>query len=174
MIGGRSVNDSDRGVSTVAGYVTTLAVMTMLTTSLLIAGGDFVQDQREVTVREELKVIGQGLSGDITAAERLGTAGDDGTGAVTVRRSFPTEAAGTDYRVTVTDSGGEPRLILTTRNPSVTVTVPVSLTEDTSPNAGVGLEGTVVVENTVSGGDLVVEFTDVPESDPNEVTVRNV
>lgn len=157
---------TERAVSTVAGYVTILAVMTLLTTGLLVAGGDFVGDQREVTVREELKVVGERLSGDITAVERLGTAGTDGTGHVRLHRSFPADAAGSSYTVSFLDGGSGPRLVIATNRPEVTVTVRVALTEDSAAHAG-----TVVEENTVQGGDIVVVYDTAP--DPNEVTIRH-
>lgn len=146
-----------RGVSTVAGYVAILAVMTMLTTGLLIAGGDFIQDQREVTVREELKVVGERLSGDVTASERLGTAGT-GSGTVRLERSFPADAAGSAYTVTLSDGGGAPQLVLAADQPDVTVTIRVALGE-----------GTTVDENTVQGGDIVVVYG----HNPDEVTIRH-
>ncbi|WP_255150302.1 DUF7266 family protein [Halorarius halobius] len=148
---------SDRGVSTVVGYVVTLGVTSLLVTGLLIAAGGYVQDQREATVREELKVIGQRLSGDVSAADRIGHVGAPSD--VRVRRTLPTETAGTTYSIRLTDSGGAARLVLSADSPSVEVTVPVALSEDT-----------VVADSGAGAGDIVVSFD--PGS-PNEVTIAN-
>ena len=147
---------TDRGVSTVVGYIATLGVTAILITGLLIAGGTFVEDQRQTTVREELKVIGQRLSGDVSAADRIGHVGTDSD--ASIRRTLPSNVAGTPYTIRLTDSGGDPRLVLVSENPAVTVSVPIALQE-----------GTDVVDAAIAPGDVVVEF----DATPDEVTIRN-
>lgn len=147
-----------RGVSTVVGYIVTLGVTSLLVTGLLIAAGGYVQNQRESTVREELQVIGQRLSGDVSAADRLGHVGDPT--AVRLQRTLPSETAGTAYTVRLTDSGGRARLVLASERPSVTVTVPVALSDDA-----------VAVDSGAGPGDIVIEFD--AGASPSEVSIRN-
>lgn len=157
----------ERGVSTVVGYIVILGITAILITGLLIAGGGFVQDQRETTIREELKVVGQRISGDVSTAERLGTVGDGGD--AEIRRALPTDVAGATYTVRITDSGTDgPRLVLNTTEPAVTVSVPIALTKDTAAH-----EGSEVVESEVTGGDVVIRFTYDHTADPSEVTLQN-
>lgn len=132
---------ADRGVSTAVGYVLNLAVAVILFSSLIVAGGGLVEDQRERVVRGELQVVGQRLASDLLAADRLAqTADGDGR----VRSDLPRGVAGLDYRIRVASSGGSVTLVLTTSDPRVRVSVRVE-------------NDTAVVTGTVGSGPLLVE-----------------
>ncbi|WP_254840222.1 DUF7266 family protein [Natronomonas marina] len=149
--------NGERGVSPVFGYVLTLGISTLLVSGLLIAAGGFVEDQREQTSRSELRVIGQQVSADIAAADRLHRT--DGASEIAITRTIPEQVVGSQYKVAVrTDSNGPtvPYLELTATRPEVTVEI------------GVASE-TAVAESTVSGGEIVVEY----ESGPDELEVSN-
>ena len=139
----RLVRD-DRGVSTALGYVLTLAITTVLVSGLLIAVGGFVSDQNERVTRSELDVVGQRLAADVEAADRLVEAGsgDGGSNAtVVVRSRLPETVAGRTYRVAINES----RLVLSARDPDVSVTVRV-------------VTDTPVANTTLGGGPVRIAF----------------
>jgi hypothetical protein len=135
-----------RGVSAVFGYVLTLGISTLLVSGLIIAAGGFVDNQRELTSRSELRVIGQQVSGDIAAADRLVRSG--GSTRTEITRQIPERAVGSQYTVAVRTDGGGPTpayLELRTVRPEVTVEV------------GIANE-TVVAGSEVGGGEIVVRY----------------
>jgi len=139
------MND-ERGVSPVVGYVLTLGISTLLVSGLLIAAGGFVDDQRERTSRSELRIIGQQVSADIAAADRLNRT--DGAAQVRITQSIPERVVGSQYTVAVRADGNgptDPYLELTTARPEVTVAVGVT-------------NQTNVVESSVSGGEIEVAY----------------
>ncbi|MFC7236093.1 DUF7266 family protein [Halosegnis marinus] len=145
---------SERGVSTVVGFVLTLGITSLLIIGLLIAAGGFVSDQRQDTVRDELEVIGQQVAADLAASDRLTRAGGTEVG---IARSYPRTVTGSGYQVRVSDPGtpGERvRVTLTADDPAVTVVVDVRVR-------------TPVRATTVRGGDLTVAL------DAGELEVRN-
>jgi hypothetical protein len=158
ITGGTGVRD-DRAVSSALAYVLNLTVATLLVSGLLLAGGNFFAGQQEQTIRTELRVVGQQLSGDLAAADRLvrSTSGSDT--AVTLTRTLPSAVGRRAYSATLLpddadstepcDSGGpgEPCLVLSTDRPDVTVTV--ALAADTP-----------VSESTVNGGRVRIRYDD--------------
>lgn len=151
MIGG------ERGVSPVFGYVLTLGISTLLVSGLLIAAGGFVDQQRELTTESELRVIGQQVSADIAAADRL--ARTDGASEISVTRQIPEQVVGSQYSLSVeTDANGPTQPYLQLRTVRPNVTVQVGLTNQTA-----------VAESRVGGGEIEVAY--LPASD--ELEVRN-
>ncbi len=148
---------TDRGISPVFGYVLTLGISTLLVSGLLIAAGGFVEDQREATSRSELRVIGQQVSADIAAADRLNRT--DGASEVAISRGLPERVVGSQYSISLRTDGNGPTptyLRLTTVEPNVTVEVGVTTITD-------------VQETTVSGGEIVVEY----EEPADQLVMRN-
>lgn len=149
----------DRGVSTTVGYVISLGIAAILISGLLVAGGGFVEDQRERTVRSELQVIGQQTVSEIDAADRLARS-DGTTETLEVRHRFPDRVTGAQYTIAVDTSGGQPELVLSTDDPDITVTIPF---ETQLP----------LDDGRVVGGDLLVRCLDTdadPDCDELEVT----
>ena len=147
----------DRGVSPVFAYVLTLGISTLLISGLLIAAGGFVDTQREATSRSELRVIGQQVSADIAAADRMTRT--EGSTEVSISRDLPERVVNSQYSLSVrNDANGptNPYLQLTTVEPNVTVDV------------GVASE-TTVGPSTISGGEMVVEYDDAAD----ELVVKN-
>lgn len=140
-----------RGVSTAVGYVLTLSVATILISGLLVGLGGFVEDQRAGTARDELRVIGQQIAGDLSSADRLARVGSPIE--VRVRRGLPESVTGASYRIEVSD-GATPddpvSVELSTENPDVTVSLGVHL-------------DTPVVDTTLGGGDVVIRLNGVGE-----------
>lgn len=133
----------DRAVSTTINYVLGLAIAFALVTGLLIAGGDFVQNQREDAARTELRVLGEQVTSDLMTADRLAeTTRDNET--VNVERDLPDSVAGSGYTVTVT-GGTDPYLVLETTSPDVEVEVELSNRTD-------------VDMANVNGGPIVVRY----------------
>ena len=125
----------DRGVSTTLGYVLTLAITAILVSGLLVAVGSFVNGQNERVTESELEVVGQRLATDLEAADRLAEAGESTT-TVAVRSRLPETVAGRTYRIAVNESGSD-RLVLSTRDPRVSVAVAV-VTDAPVSNATLG------------------------------------
>lgn len=133
---------SDRGVSTVLGFVLTLTITTLLLSGLLIATGDTVRDRNREVTREELTVVGEQIAADIQAADRLAKTGAD---QVVVRTTLPATVASGRYQVEVDAAPGGSELVLTARDVDVTVTVPFANT-------------TAVRDTTVNGGDVSIRL----------------
>lgn len=145
----------DRAVSTTLGYVLTLGISMLLITGLVTAAGTYVENQREQVVRSELTVIGEQLSSDLGAVDRL--ARTWGTDREIVTRYLPNDVAGKTYTVEVVNPGppgSGSYLELTTSDPEVTVTVKVDLELDTTI-AGGSVDGGAV-EIVYDGSELVI------------------
>jgi hypothetical protein len=143
----------DRGVSPVFAYVLTLGIASLLVAGLVIAAGGYVETQREATSRSELRVLGQQVSADIAAADRLTRT--EGATEVSISRPLPERVVGSQYSLSVrTDSNGptNPYLELTTVRPNVTVEVGVATETD-------------VRQTTIGGGDMVVEYRPDPDDE---------
>ena len=147
----------ERAVSPVFGYVLTLSVATLLVGGLLISAGGFIDDQRRNTAESELQVIGQQISADIAAADRL--ARTDGAEDIRVGRTIPQAVVGSHYSVEVVENGGptSPYLELSTSRPDVTVAV------------GIASRTTVSTGGTADGGRIVVVYN----ATSSEVVLRN-
>jgi hypothetical protein len=116
-----------RAVSTTLNYALSLSLATLLITGLLVAGGDFVQDQRERTVRTELRVIGQQISADIATVDRLVQTKESGSlGTVELERQLPETVSDTTYSVDITEESPVYTIILTSTNPDVSVGVSIN------------------------------------------------
>lgn len=144
-----------RGVSVTVGYVAALGIASILVTGLLIAGVGFVDQTRDQVVRQELEVVGQHVASNVEAADRLVVAGN-GTETVTVNETFPGDATGTTYRVSlVTDGGGQ--LHVNATNPDVSVAIDLE-------------NETALADSSANGGDIAVVYDPATE----ELVIRNV
>lgn len=146
-----------RGVSPVFSYVLTLGITTLLIAGLLVAAGGYVDTQRELTVENELSVIGHQVSADIAAADRLHRT--EGAEEVTVTRTIPQRVVGSSYRIHLKEDGEGPteyylELVSTRPEASVTVGIPVA-------------PETTLAESSVDGGTVVVEL------DNGDLVIRN-
>ncbi len=134
----------DRGVSVSVGYVLNLAVASLLLAGLFIAGGSFVQNEREQAVRGELTVVGERVVSDLMTVDRL-VAGSNHPDELVVERNaeYPARISGSSYVVTVdpTDSVVE----LEHPRTDVTITIPFRVSSD--------LEAT-----SVPGGNLEIRW----------------
>lgn len=141
------MRSDDRGVSVTVNYILGLSIAFLLVTGLFITGGDFVQDQRETSVRTELEVLGEQLAADISMADRLAqTATGDET--VRVKRSLPSRVSGSSYSITV-EGGSDPNLVLSANDPDIEVEVEFRNDTDVELRSING--GPIVVNLTASG-----------------------
>jgi len=141
-----------RAVSTTLSYVLTLAIATLLITGLIIAGGSYVDTQREQVIRDELTVVGQQLASDVQRADRLVRAGNGST-TVSMNRTFSNRVTGEPYRVSLNPSNRT--LVLNTTTPEVTVRVGIS-------------NETHLKDTEARGGDIQIRY------DGGKLEVRNV
>lgn len=136
---------TDRAQSITVNYTLGLGIALVLSTGLLIAGANFVTDQREQAARTELQVVGQQVAADVEATDRLVNASERDT-RVRVTRDLPSNIAGANYEVTLVEQA-DPYLRLATENPEETVRI--EFTNQTS-----------VSQSSASGGELSVNYTD--------------
>lgn len=157
---GRSILVTDRrGVSPVFAYVLTLGITTLLVAGLLFTASGYVEGQRESVGEDELTVIGQQISADIAATDRLSRT--DGASDASVQRDIPRTVVGSTYTVYVRKDGAGPTypyLELTMSDPDVSVLVGIALAP-----------GSELVESSVGGGSIVVVYDDTT----GELEVRN-
>ncbi|MDS0259173.1 hypothetical protein NDI56_07180 [Haloarcula sp. S1CR25-12] len=145
-----------RAVSTTLGYVLSLAIATLLITGLIIAGGSYVETQRDQVIRDELTVVGQQLAADIERADRLVRAGDtDSPVVVSVNQTFSNSVTGSTYTVGLDQSRSS--VVLNTSRPEVSVRVGVTTETDLSDSAVSG--GTIRI--SYDAGDEHLEVQDV-------------
>lgn len=136
---------TDRAVSTTLSYAMSLTIITLLVTGVFMATGDFVEDERERTVRSEFKVLGNRIAADIAAVDRLAGADTDSTAELTT--DLPTTVAGKTYRINVTNNATGPNDITlsTSSEPLIEVTVTVKTERP-------------IATTTLSGGAIKVTY----------------
>jgi hypothetical protein len=101
---------SDRGVSTVVSYVLTLAIVALLTTTLLANFAPFVTDQQQDATGSTLSVLGNDVAGDVDTVDRLATRPSE-PGTVELRTRLPDRVGGSRYEIAIENStadGGPP------------------------------------------------------------------
>lgn len=148
---------TDRGVSTVLGYVLTLGIITVLVSGLFLAAGSFVEDQHERVVQSEFEVVGNRVAADIAAMDRLAlAAGSDGE--AELRVELPSRAAGNTYQLAIEPVTGT----TTVYHLNLTAT-------DLDASAEIRVTSkTPLVSDTVVGGDVLVAYNGT------HLEVRNV
>ena len=142
----------DRALATALGYVLTLGITAILVSGLLVAGGTFVEDQREDVIETELEAVGEQIASHINAADRLNQGGV-GTTYVNISQPFPADVTGTTYRITL-EERADPVLRLESNRP--TITTEIGLTNTTA-----------VGQSTASGGSVLIQY----DPDQNAVVI---
>jgi hypothetical protein len=141
----------DRAVSTTLGYVLALAISSLLVSGLLVAGGSFVDDERQRVTTDELEVLGGQLAEGYHDADRL--ASTSGATNASVRVTLTDRAAGSGYTVTVVERSSpsdEPYhydLVFESNAADASATVTIRTAHE-------------VAETSVSGGPVVVRTVD--------------
>jgi hypothetical protein len=142
---------TDRATSTTLAYVLTLGIATILVSGLIVAGSTFVEDRRELVIRQELEVIGEHITSNIDQVDRYVRAGNE-VSTARVEQDLPNSVTGATYNVRLADSG-DPTLYLNSTQPDVSVSVNVTtLTDIQESNAG---GGAIVVECATNACDKI-------------------
>lgn len=123
---------TDRAVSVTLNYILALAIAAVLVTGLLIAGGNFVQDNRERVITSELSVIGNHIAGNMEQVDRLVEASDDGQPEEAyISQSFQRQVTGSTYTVELVENGDGPaQIVLNSTRPDVSVRVNTTVNTD--------------------------------------------
>jgi len=149
----------DRAVSVTLGYVLALAISTLLVTGLVVAGGGFVEDQREQVIQQELNVIGQHLASNLEKADRLASSGSSPV--VAINQTFSSQVTGTTYNVGLVEAdptAGEPAQIeLSSARPEVSTTVNVTTLQATVDGDSATNGGAISVQYDSSTDELVID-----------------
>ncbi|WP_283404100.1 hypothetical protein [Halorubrum sp. DM2] len=155
---------TDRAVSVTVGYVMTLAVSTLLLSGLFVAGGSFVETERERAAQGELTVVGERIAADLGTVDRVASTASPPRENLTVDRplTLPDRVSGTGYRIRIEATGSAGTIALESEQADATVEVPFRTSE-----------GITVRNATVRGGDLRI-YWDAPSGvdDEGEVVVR--
>lgn len=135
---------TDRAVSVTVGYVMTLAVSTLLLSGLFIAGGSFVETERERAAQGELTVIGERIAADLGTVDRL-AASASSREELTINRSLtlPDRVSGTGYRIRIEATNSAGTVALESDRTDATVEVPFRTSRNLS-----------VRNATLNGGEL--------------------
>jgi hypothetical protein len=157
------LRSDDRAVSVTVGYVMTLAIASLLLSGLFVAGGSFVETERERVAEGELTVIGERLAADLMTVERLAGTAESPSELTVVRPvTLPSRVSGVSYRIAVETTGIEGTVRLESDRADVTVEVPFRARED------------VVTRNaTLSGGDLRIRWDPAEGTDGAVVVVSD-
>jgi hypothetical protein len=151
----------DRAVSVTLGYVLALAISTLLVTGLVVAGGGFVEDQREQVIQQELNVIGQHLASNLEKADRLASSGSGSSTVVAINQTFSSQVTGTTYNVGLVEAdptAGEPAQIeLSSARPEVSTTVNVTTLQATVDGDSATNGGAISVQYDPSTDELVID-----------------
>lgn len=155
----RAPSSSDRSVSVALNYVLVLGITTILITGLLVAGGNFVGDNRERVIESELTVIGNHVAGNLEQVDRLANASKENLGegpeVAYINQSFQRQVTGSTYSIEVLD-GSSTQVVLRAVDPEVTVRVNATVRND-------------VRSSTVGSGSISVSY----DSDADEVVMTD-
>lgn len=148
-----------RGVSITLNYVIVLGLSSILVTGLIVAGGTFVEQQRNSVAEGELNVIGTHIAGNVQQVDRYVEAGN-GTETAYINQTFQPDVSGAPYRIRLVepDSSTEPaQLHLDVQGANVDVKINVSVR-------------TAVIESQADGGTIAVVYDD----DAGGIRITNV
>jgi hypothetical protein len=145
----------ERSVAVTLNYVLVIAISTTLVTGLLIAGGSFVEDQRERVIENELSVIGNHMASNLEQVDRFAAAGSGVTDAAYVNQTLQRSVTGSAYTVQLTTNPDQ--VVLISLRPEVVVRVNVSVSEPLDTDSfATGGQMTVYYDSDASGGGRLV------------------
>lgn len=155
-------------MSTAVGYVLSLAITALLISGLLIAGGNYLDNERDRVARDQLDVLGEQVAGGVENTDRM-AGGAAGSPVAFVRVTLPSRIAGSQYRITVDNTTGA-------MAPDRPYAYELVL-EATSPDITAERRLTVrthhpMIEGTVAGGDVVVGYHDETGDGQHELVIR--
>jgi len=138
MIRPPSIGSNDRSVSFAVNYVLVIAITAVLITGIIIAGGSFVEDQREQVIAGEMRIIGNHIAGNLEQVDRYARAGP--TSEAYINQSFGTDVTGSTWSVELDERGGTSQVVVNSTRPEVSVrvntTVQTDIDEDSYSDTG--------------------------------------
>lgn len=145
---------SPRATSITLNYVLVLGISTVLVTGLIVAGGSFVEDQRETVIEGELKIIGNHLAANLEQVDRYVNANESSNpDTAYINQTFQQQVTGSTYQVELINNSGTDQVLLTSTNGNVDVRVNVSVR--TPVDGGAAVTGGTV-SAAYEGGQLVI------------------
>ena len=150
-----AARSDDRSVSFVVNYVLVIAITAVLITGIIIAGGSFVEDQREQVIAGEMRIIGNHIAGNLEQVDRYARAGP--TSEAYINQSFGTDVTGSTWSVELDERGDTSQVVVNSTRPEVSVrvnaTTQISVDDDSYADSG---KISVVYEPPPSGPVLVI------------------
>ncbi|GAB6878572.1 hypothetical protein JCM17823_08460 [Halorubrum gandharaense] len=140
----------ERAVSVSVGYVLNLAVATLLLSGLFVAGGSFVQGEREAAIDGELTVVGERVAADLMTVDRLVANAEERSELVVERHvDLPPRVSGSQYRIAVESEEGATNGTVQLQDQRTDAVVEIPFRTDKKVNIQGG---------TVDGGDLTIRW----------------
>jgi hypothetical protein len=132
---------NSRSVSITLNYILVLLITAVLITGLIIAGGSFVEDQREQVVEGELRIIGNHLAGNMEQVDRYVRVNETNPPSTAyINQTFSNDVTGSTYGVTLDERDGTAQVVLNATRPDVSVrvnaTVQTAIDPDSFANGG--------------------------------------
>lgn len=132
---------NSRSVSITLNYILVLSITAVLITGLIIAGGSFVEDQREQVVEGELRIIGNHLAGNMEQVDRYVRVNETNPPSTAyINQTFSNDVTGSTYGVTLDERDGTAQVVLNATRPDVSVrvnaTVQTAIDPDSFANGG--------------------------------------
>lgn len=93
------IRTDNRALSVAITHALTIAVTTLVISTLLIGAGNLLDDQQNRVAREQLTEIGSDVVSHINSLDRLASTGH--TVEATVRPTYPTRVVGQEYSVSI-------------------------------------------------------------------------
>ena len=140
---GRGRPKSNRAVTVTLNYILVLAITAVLVSGLLVAGGTFIENQRERVIEDEMSVIGSHIAGDIEQVDRMVRASNSTPDRAEINQSFQRTLTGTTYNIQL--ESNPDRVVLESNSPGVTVSRNVTVQ-------------TSIEESSAFGGDTSVQY----------------
>jgi nucleoside-diphosphate-sugar epimerase len=143
-----------RGTSITLNYVLVLGISTILVTGLIMAGGSFVEDQRETVIESELRIVGNHVAANLEQVDRYVNASESGDPATAhINQTFQEDVTGSTYLIELLENGGDPQLLLTSTTGDIEVRVNLAVRTPVDDDAAAsGGEVTAAYES----GELVI------------------
>ena len=139
----------DRAVSIAVTHVLTIGITTVLISGLLIGAGTMLDSERDRSTEASLETIGERLSNEISAVDRIAEDDDE----VTVHTSHQRQVTNSLYTVELGENCDHPLLhdddqdclVLSAQGEDVEVAVPVQVNADIDTSSA-ATGGTIVIE----------------------------
>lgn len=150
---------NSRSVSVTLNYILVLSITSVLITGLIIAGGSFVEDQREQVIEGELRIIGNHLAGNMEQVDRYVRVNESNPPSdAYINQTFSNDVTGSTYGVTLDKQGDTPQIVLNSTRPDISVRVNVTV------------KTSVDTDSFANGGSISVAY----DESANQLVIRNV